>query len=429
MLYLHAGSHKTGTSSIQATFFANRENLCRLGVNYFEYAENHSMPILWAFSARSGEHPVSLQRRLSPNDVKRISGEVRDALDAFLADMNCPTKIISGEEISNLPAEELSRLKQYIDRFDQKVRLIFYVRNYFDYLSSQVQELVKWGWSLQKLKEGIVERQLIHPHFGRSIAKLATVFGAQNVDVRFFHRERLAGGDLIRDFCEATGSEHIHEQLAKKVSNESMSATHTYLLSDYNDVFPPAVNGLFNIERSHNAAAYLAGYGNPKYRLADQDVLSAYACNVEQDADKVAEVLGEGARELLMQKPELADFSIGSSSGAASRATYGLAIRKMGRALVDLEDTDAILDMVLSLFTERGPVNAKVRDLVLLKLPLVRDDALCRRMGRALLRIERFKFAELAAKRALQINEKDERNSKLLADVERAIAKLQKRSA
>ena len=113
ILFLHIGAHKTGSTSIQQSFFRSTTALRRHGIEYFQYNANHSAPIYWFFSERRNDYHLTLKQKISELEMAAKVNEIDGKLKEFLADPS-PKKIISGEDISRLTMKEVRQLKEYI---------------------------------------------------------------------------------------------------------------------------------------------------------------------------------------------------------------------------------------------------------------------------------------------------------------------------
>jgi hypothetical protein len=155
-LFLHIGAHKTGSTSIQEAFFNNADVLKQYGVSYFQYITNHTLPITWLFSDSPERSDFTIRARLSVTDLEDTRREIDRSLGAFLRESDNPIKIISGEGISLLTESEVGRLRTYlVNAFPFSIKVLIYLRNYYEFLSSSVQELVKNGAVLRELEAAI----------------------------------------------------------------------------------------------------------------------------------------------------------------------------------------------------------------------------------------------------------------------------------
>ncbi|UWR24451.1 hypothetical protein [Sulfitobacter sp. S190] len=134
-LFLHSGLFKTGTTTLQKTFFDNRARLQEQGVLYpLSGLSDH--PGHW------GHH--SLAREMHGPHKARAAWT---ALRAELETENVRTAFVSSEELSTLPLPTLPGLQPYtilkevFDGWD--IRILCYLRPQADYLASLYNHHVK----------------------------------------------------------------------------------------------------------------------------------------------------------------------------------------------------------------------------------------------------------------------------------------------
>lgn len=397
MLYLHVGFHKTGTSSIQETCFASRQYLRERGVAYFEHSANHSAPLMWAFrTSRRMTHPITVNAKLSESGVLQKARDVENRLTTFLEDRTCPLKLISGEGISYFNIAEIGAMKAFLDQFGVPIKVIIYIRNFYDYMNSEIQELVKWGWTLPILADAVKQGKTVKPNYKRKIGKFINAFGRPAVEVRLFHPKRLLGGDLLIDFCDAIGRGDVYDGLTHMRANESLTSLSTHVLSDYNEIYPVnRESPIPNPARSERIKLYLREDHGSKFKMSDRSTLSAYEGSLEEDVEYLGRILGKETLELLTARPALSEHSNKKgSSDNLTRSCYQLSLRMLGSALVDLEDSELTNEILLGLLKSNDIPNLGS------VLKQIRTAASCRRLASALQHAARPDLAQRASTRA-----------------------------
>jgi len=126
-IYLHIGTHKTGTTSLQSWALANIDALAAQGFLYPQSGRmsggNHS-PLAWAIAGDSRSADLSFETLLS---------EIRAAPQ--------PKILISGEEFELLSADRISALATALSEFDTRILAVF--RPQPDLIRSQYAEWTK----------------------------------------------------------------------------------------------------------------------------------------------------------------------------------------------------------------------------------------------------------------------------------------------
>ena len=148
-LYLHIGTEKTGTSSVQNFFAANRELLARKGVLYPESpgARNH-IGLAAAAQDLSGMGPLRKLLGLKDRaEVELYRRKLAAGLEAEYRSRAFKTVVMSGEHCSSrlVDDEEVQWLKDMLSPHFEKIKIVIYLRRQDDYLLSIYSTSVKSG--------------------------------------------------------------------------------------------------------------------------------------------------------------------------------------------------------------------------------------------------------------------------------------------
>ena len=124
---LHIGSHKTGTTAIQSSIrnynFNKTKTAAFLQVN-------HSIPMYTIFSKNYLNHHIWKKLGFSNEQLN---------------DQTCDTLIISGEAISFLHPDEKISLINFFKNKKLDLKIIYFIRNPFDFCISVFQQRIKGG--------------------------------------------------------------------------------------------------------------------------------------------------------------------------------------------------------------------------------------------------------------------------------------------
>ncbi|MEL7342883.1 MAG: hypothetical protein AAGM67_20530, partial [Bacteroidota bacterium] len=133
-LYLHIGTHKTGSTAIQQTLANNRTLLLNNGYLYPESATigygHHQLP-----SAISGEHSTKFAARAEDNSLATLLDELNAT--------PTPNIIISSENFCRLSANEIHKVKKTFASFH--IEIIVYLRRQDLLLQSLWIQFTKLG--------------------------------------------------------------------------------------------------------------------------------------------------------------------------------------------------------------------------------------------------------------------------------------------
>jgi hypothetical protein len=174
-IHLHIGTHKTGTSAIQAVLYRNREFLLEHGI-YVPEIDDKELPGGFADVARSLKHDRT--------------AKVRSYIERWVADaerIGARCLLISSEEFSTAATKHVEALARILSPFETQV--ILYLRNVHEFAISVCGELIK------KPGGGRRYDSLVHNVTGRlDYTKLITrweaCFGDKSLDIRCYDNER-----------------------------------------------------------------------------------------------------------------------------------------------------------------------------------------------------------------------------------------------
>jgi len=190
-LILHVGFHKSGTTALQESFFAQRKELETQGVLYPSVGWQAHHRVAWAIARRrwgwkdrgGKTTPYSTWTRM----LLRIKLSRSDKV------------VLSSEFLSELPPEKIQLLKKQVR--GRQVRVLFTLRPLVKLLASSYQQYLKYGlkedyetWLHSVLD--VPGKSKLNPSFwkrnmhGEVVARWAEVFGAENVSVVIVDEQR-----------------------------------------------------------------------------------------------------------------------------------------------------------------------------------------------------------------------------------------------
>ena len=176
-LIIHCGFHKTASSSIQHTLGNNREKLKKLGYYYPDMLieghrfYNQSIPLFGFFT----KYPEDFQhyKMLNDFDPDQINQQIDNILKKDI--INHDRVLFSDEFISSLDEEELIELKNKFDLMGFKIRVITFVRDPSNLVTSQIQQRIPNGSiqaqldKLNKNKKSYLKIRTLIDVFGTSV--------------------------------------------------------------------------------------------------------------------------------------------------------------------------------------------------------------------------------------------------------------------
>ncbi|WP_022706063.1 sulfotransferase family protein [Paracoccus zeaxanthinifaciens] len=213
MLIVHAGMHKTGSSSIQETFFGLRRN----GVSYFNPGRKNHGVAFEALTNPDAENNFAFrQLGISGDRLTDMKRETYEKFDAFLRELS-GIGIFSAEAIS-LPQDDgrIIAFRDILAQFDLPLRVVMYLRSPHSFMESAFQQRVKAGGL------GRIEPLGLWPQYRKRVERLDQAFGQDRVELRMFDPSRFPQGDVVRDFAELVGVT-LQDHEIRRV-NEGLSA-------------------------------------------------------------------------------------------------------------------------------------------------------------------------------------------------------------
>jgi hypothetical protein len=200
--YVHAGTHKTGTTAIQRFLADNRERLATEGLYYPRAG--------WLNSSLPGHHNV----------VSELAGDRRagtlGAVATEIARAAPRIACLSSEnfEYLHVRSDALVALRDAIVAIGYQPRIVLYVRPQHEYLESLYAELAKHGMqrSFASVLGDVLGEGVVRYHgtwafrfdYAKLASRFADVFGADAVIVRTY-RDDGAAASIVRDFLDAIG--------------------------------------------------------------------------------------------------------------------------------------------------------------------------------------------------------------------------------
>ena len=242
-VWLHIGTHKTGTTTLQKFFFENKEVLLQRGLYYptegsyfYQEGENHS---LLAHALRN-ERPEFLPDNLTFT----LEGCVND-IRADIRKSDAPEIVISSEHFSfNSTTEQVERLKRVFDSIASEIHVIIYLRRQDHRIESGYGQMIKRGYRIGSF-ESFIQWMSSAPDqsldYEKKVKLFADVFGAENVTVRIFEKSQIHPQGLLSDFMNILGISKLTE--FKQVQDANISpSTEVLEILRYVNSFYPKVN-------------------------------------------------------------------------------------------------------------------------------------------------------------------------------------------
>ena len=213
-IFLHIGTHKTGTTSLQYYLDKHSEELLKKGIYYPRTGWYHHSQHELAFS---------LQKMFKNKDSLQ-NDSLWNTLKEEINNSSVPKIVISSEEFSLISEEAIIKLQDILKEYN--VKIVIYIRRQSDLLESIYNQQTKDWKSPRKLPfEYFVKqpRKLYnHIYYFWMIKSWEDVFGIENMIVRIYNKKMLNGGNTLSDFFSLLDIPYDEEKINIRV-NQSVS--------------------------------------------------------------------------------------------------------------------------------------------------------------------------------------------------------------
>jgi hypothetical protein len=225
-VYIHIGTFKTGTTSIQHFLKDNRKALERRGVYIpsTKILAHHTLPLslIKKYSNWRGGW------REFDGGPDEIWGTLVEEIEAT----DCEKVLVSSESFCDLVNENCRAKSEFFAEYLKKrlkaydVKIICYLRSIEPYLRGVYQESIKITSATVSLADEIdilFRRDSIHTKPSIYLDFYAQIFGEENILVREYSSDSLLEGDSVKDFLNIFGCSDLYEAGGEIRSNPSLS--------------------------------------------------------------------------------------------------------------------------------------------------------------------------------------------------------------
>ncbi|MCD7709420.1 MAG: hypothetical protein LUI02_06050 [Clostridiales bacterium] len=299
-LYLHIGTPKTATSSIQALCRTNRKRLHGYGYSFpfppFDYPRVGRGRNAHFLIAASTDH------ELTEEQEDFYAQRLNSGLDMIHSEFSFCDNVILSEEslwraINYTKWNPLEILKKDAAEHGYTIKVIVYLRRQDGYLLSNWNQLVK--------KLGLTESSSDHTNrvindypllmnYASALDRIAAIIGKESMTVRRFEPDSWIGGSIYTDFLDAIGLPDAELKLPEKRLNPGLKDNYFEIKRLVNGT--PA---LTHKERDFfGACAFEASDafgGKYEYGMLSKDEISSLLEYCREENDRVAtEYIGDG---------------------------------------------------------------------------------------------------------------------------------------
>ncbi len=213
MLVIHIGSPKTGTTALQSYLFNNEDALRSGGVNYMRAARTHIAhnPLPAQILKDAGAplwRAIADEYAASPDSTHIISSEIL-------------FRIIVARKLDTLVPADLRR----------NTRVVCYLRPQDSYIEVLYKQLLKNN-RVPADRKGFMQAIRPRLNYTQILDAYADIFGADNILVRPFVRDRLENRDIVSDFTSLIGAGKLENPAPEADNtNKTLSAELSEMLA------------------------------------------------------------------------------------------------------------------------------------------------------------------------------------------------------
>ena len=224
-LFLHVGTGKTGTSTIQSFFGSNRAVLKEKGYYYPSSPGKQRHKLLsWAAKPEANYRRADsfwILFHFGSHDELRIW--LRRALQKEIEAADCPNVVMSDEGLFSLLGPKFIDLDWLFgDLFDQIVILV-YLRRQDDHLLSRYKQTLGKG-RIHTLEEVIARRQPHNLDYYNRLRSMSEAFPHFDICARVYSKSRFVDNPLIVDVLNSIEIDDVDGFKIPKDRNQSLDA-------------------------------------------------------------------------------------------------------------------------------------------------------------------------------------------------------------
>jgi len=295
--YLHIGTEKTATTTIQSFFDANRKKLLENGFIYTKKVGNKNNRKLVVAA-------YNLDRR---DDFTKINGlETDDALSAYQQDtidqltqeiksirqkhLNPKAIIFSSEHFqSRLWAiEEIERLREILFGLGiTEIKIIVYLRRPAEIANSLFTTALKAGGIFTKpaYPDEHLYWSVVCDH-KRTVSLFGNVFGERSIIPKIFDTNEFVNGSIIDDIISTIGISGENYDVPINANESLISITGIHLLSRLNKLIPKFIEGKPNNSR-RDIVSYIERHFSDQKYIMPKEIYEAYDKRYQEENEWV----------------------------------------------------------------------------------------------------------------------------------------------
>lgn len=279
-LVLHIGGPKTGSSSLQSIFKANRRNVLLKNQYWYPraFGPQHRLvnlcfcPNINSYVVRKKNKNRPLSMQLNLNSTKAALALKEKTLSSFKAELDEYKNhnfLVSSEALLGVDITTILEIKKFFARYFDEVQIIGYVRSPVSMAVSAWSQAVKGGSTQTTLPKPV---SLKSAYYRKHLSRWSDVFGSRSMSIRIFHKTCFTDGDLYADFFELLDIDVSSLKIPLKRVNPALSGAATVLLAEINKLLPKFVDNQKSMIRKGVVLTLLNEMSDlPRYNISAQE--------------------------------------------------------------------------------------------------------------------------------------------------------------
>ncbi|HFP7527970.1 TPA: hypothetical protein ACHDWQ_000795 [Campylobacter jejuni] len=249
--YLHIGTPKTGTTTIQEFLFLNK-NLFKKKDFFVPYSlgeKNHTKLSLASMNPATNQHKIFLahylKQKLYYNDDKKLYNlKIIDNLKKELNTVQQNNIIISSENIqeSLIHEYDIENMRNILTNLNfNQIYIILYLRAPEDLFISLYSMLIKAGYTDERIVLDTPQNNNFMEHIcnhKNTIKRFSNIFGKDKIIVKLFNQEDFFKQNLLKDFVNCLKLNWDDNFLIPQKLNEGMDILGIKLCYSINKYLP-----------------------------------------------------------------------------------------------------------------------------------------------------------------------------------------------
>ena len=250
-LFLHIGTEKTGTTTLQIMCSDNRKILADAGLLYPRTpgVVNHVGAALYALDLEDRPDLRSSLGLDNGSELAAYRDRFVDDLSREIGESGCPTVLISNEHLSSRVTQpaQIERLVQGLSRITSDIRVVVYLRPQYELAPSWFSTSIKSG-NTEPFNPPLSDGNYFY-NYDKLLQNWERAVSRSNITVRLFAKESFVNANLVDDFFSALGRNPPETLTIPADKNKSLDAGTLEFLRIANKHVPWFVDGAQNSYR------------------------------------------------------------------------------------------------------------------------------------------------------------------------------------